>query len=64
MKKVKERYVIVGKLPQSDKEKVILTVVEDSYITDITLARRLRNDMENEFRCKDCRVVKLTDIDN
>lgn len=64
MKKVKERYVIVGKPPQLDKEKVLLTIVEDNYITDITLARRLRNDMENEFLCKDCRVVKLTDIDN
>ena len=59
MKKVKERYVIVGKLPNDDTEKVLMTRCEGVKITDKTVAQRLSNDLENEYSCTCCKVLEV-----
>ena len=59
MKKTKKEYIIVGKLPNSDEEKVLMTRCEFVKITDKTLAHRLRRDLEAEYSCNHCRVVEV-----
>lgn len=60
MKKTKKEYIIVGKLPNEDVEKVLMTRCEFVKITDKILAQRLRRDLEAEYSCTHCRVVEVT----
>ena len=60
MKKTKKEYIIVGKLPNDDVEKVLMTRCEGVKIADKTVAQRLSNDLGNEYSCTCCKVVEVS----